>query len=102
VRDIDLAVLARPALSASEFLALRTELTRETGDALDLVDLDDAPIVLAREIADTGVCLYCADPDIETEFVTRARARFWDFQPLREEQWRLIRERQEARVGSAS
>jgi predicted nucleotidyltransferase len=102
VRDIDLAVLTQPALADQELLALRALLTRETGEALDVVSLNDAPIVLAREIADAGICLYAADPEFETEFVTRARARFWDFQPLREEQWRLIRERQEERLGPAS
>jgi hypothetical protein len=60
---------------------------------LDLVSLNEAPIVLAREVAETGVCLYARTPDVEAEFVTRARARYWDFSHYREEQWRLAGER---------
>ena len=39
--------------------------------------------------------------DMETEFVTRARARYWDFRPYRDEQWRLAGERlAERQLGS--
>lgn len=60
---------------------------------IDLVSLNDASIVLAHEVADSGRCLFARTPEIEVEFVTRARARYWDFKPYRDEQWRLAGER---------
>lgn len=97
IGDIDLAVVAEPPLSFDELLRRRADLIAAAGAPIDLVSLSEASVVLAREVADTGVCLYARTPDIETEFVTRARARYWDFQPYREEQWRLAGERAAAR-----
>lgn len=97
IGDIDLAVLAEPPLSFDDLLRRRADLMAAAGAPIDLVSLSEASIVLAREVADTGVCLYARTPDVETEFVTRARARYWDFQPYREEQWRLAGERAAAR-----
>lgn len=62
-----------------------------TGVGIDLVSLNDAPVMLAHEIVETGLGLYAKTPDLETEFVTRARD--WDFKPYRDEQWRLAGER---------
>jgi hypothetical protein len=64
---------------------------------IDLVSLNDASIVLAWEVVDRGVCLFARDHDVETDFVTRAHARYWDFKPFREAQWRLAGERAAAR-----
>src|SRR3989449_10749658 len=47
----------------------------------------------SHEIVESGTCLYARTADAETEFVTRARARYWDFRPYRDEQWRLAGER---------
>ena len=47
----------------------------------------------AHEVVEAGVRLFARDPDVETEFVTRTRARWWDFKPYREAQWRLAGER---------
>lgn len=93
VRDVDLAVLADPPLSLDELTRLRADLVSATGLGIDLVSLNDAPIVLAHEVVETGLCLYARTPDLETAFVTRARARYWDFKPYRDEQWRLAGER---------
>ena len=92
-RDVDLAVLTDPVVSLDELLRRRADLVVATGMALDLVSLNDAPIALAHEIVDSGVCLYARTPDVETAFVTSVRARYWDFRPYREEQWRLAGER---------
>jgi predicted nucleotidyltransferase len=97
IGDLDLAVLAEPPLSLEELLRRRAGLIAVAGAPIDLVSLSEASVVLAREVADTGVCLYARTPDLEIEFVTRARARYWDFQPYREEQWRLAGERAAAR-----
>jgi hypothetical protein len=98
VRDVDLAVLSDPALSLEELMRLRADAAAAAGGApIDVVSLNDASIVLAHEVADTGRCLYARSPDVETEFVVRARARYWDFKPFLDEQWRLTGERLEER-----
>jgi predicted nucleotidyltransferase len=93
VEDVDLGVLTEPALSSRELLELRTGLVEAVGGPIDLVSLNRPPIVLAREVADYGVCLYAEPPETETEFVTQARARYWDFKPFLEVQWRHAGER---------
>lgn len=103
VRDVDLAVLTDPPLSLDDLVRQRADLVTATGAPIDLVSLGDAPIVLCHEVVEGGLCLYAKTPEIETEFVTRTRARYWDFRPYREEQWRLAGERlEERRLGSAT
>jgi predicted nucleotidyltransferase len=97
VRDVDLAVLTDPALPLDELMRLRADVVVAAGAPVDLVSLNDAPIVLAHEVAASGKCLYARDPDVEIEFVTRAHARYWDFKPFLELQWRLTGERLEER-----
>lgn len=92
-RDVDLAVLSEPPFSLDELLRCRADLVTELGMSIDLVSLNDAPVALAHEVVDSGVCLYARTPDVETTFVTTARSRYWDFKPYLEEQWRLAGER---------
>lgn len=101
-QDVDVAVLTDPALSLDELTRWRADLLVKTGAPIDLISLNDAPIVLAHEVTETGVCLYARTPDVETEFVTRTRARYWDFKPYLEEQWRLAGERFAARLRRSS
>ena len=68
---------------------------------IDLVSLNEAPPVLAREIVDRGRCLFSTDADVEIDFVTRARARYWDFRHYRDEQWRLAGGRLKDRLGGS-
>ena len=97
VRDVDLAILTEPSLDLEELLRLRADLVAATGAQIDLVSLNDAPIVLAHEIVDSGRCLFARSSEIETEFVVRARARYLDWQPFRDEQWKQSGERSEGR-----
>jgi hypothetical protein len=90
-------VWTQPPLALDELTRLRADLALEIGAPIDLVSLPEASIVLAHEVAETGECLFARTPEDETEFVLRARARYWDFVPYREEQWRLAGERLEAR-----
>jgi predicted nucleotidyltransferase len=89
VHDLDIAVVSDPPLSLDDLLRCRADVVAATGAPLDLISLNDASIVLAWEVIDGGRCLFARDPDVETAFVTRAATRYWDFLPLREEQWRL-------------
>jgi predicted nucleotidyltransferase len=93
VRDIDLAVLTRPPLDTDELLRLRADVVTAVGGPIDLVSLNRAPVVLAHEVAEHGRCLFARTPEAETEFVIRARARYWDFKPFLETQWRYAGER---------
>ncbi len=103
VGDIDLGILTEPRLDLSEIVRLRAEVLDSVNADLDLVLLNDAPIVLAKEVADRGICLYARHPDAETEFVVRARASFWDFKPFLDVQWENAGLRLEGRShGSAS
>jgi len=97
-RDIDLAVWMQPALSVDELVELRAKLVEVVHAEIDLISLNDASIVLAREVADHGVCLYAASEEGETEFVVRARARFWDFKPFLDVQWENAGSRLEERL----
>jgi len=96
-RDLDLAVSAQPDLSFEEITSLAGRLSAEAGVPVGLVSLAEAPVVLAHEVVEGGVCLFARTPEDETEFVTRTRARYWDWRPFLEEQWRLTGERLEER-----
>jgi hypothetical protein len=102
VRDVDLAVLTRPAIDADEWLRIGADLAVRLRVRFDLVGLDRASIVLAHEVADHGRCLFTRTPDIETDFVIRARARYWDFKPFLDTQWRYAGERLRARRDGAA
>jgi predicted nucleotidyltransferase len=97
VRDVDLAVLSDRPLSLDDLVRLRADLVAAAAADIDLVSLNDASIALAHEVVESGRCLYARSPDVETDFVTRTRARYWDFEPFRAEQWRLLGERLEER-----
>lgn len=101
VRDIDLAVWTRPPLATDELLRLRADIVTAVGGPFDLVSLNRAPVVLAHEVAEHGRCLFARTPEAETEFVIRARARYWDFRPFLDTQWRYAGERQKERGGGA-
>jgi len=96
-RDIDLAILTDPALSFEGLMRFRADLVQAARSDIDVISLNVAPVVLAHEVVDAGRCLYANPPEAETDFVTRARARYWDFKPFLEEQWRLAGERLEHR-----
>jgi hypothetical protein len=93
VRDVDLAILTDPPLGLWELLGLREDVALAVGGAIDLVSLNEAGVVLAHEVVDTGRCLYADPPELETDFVCRARMRYFDFKPFLREQWRILGER---------
>ena len=97
VRDLDMALSYSPPITMPELLRLQADTVAVAGMPVDLIDLDDAGVVLAWEVAETGRCLFARDPDDEIAFITRTRARYWDFKPFLEEQWRLAGERLEER-----
>jgi predicted nucleotidyltransferase len=98
VRDVDLAILTEPVLEFQEFLRLRARAVEAARGEIDLVHLNEAGVILAHEVAETGICLYSDPLELETEFVCRAIMRYLDFKPYFKEQWRLAGERLEERL----
>ncbi len=93
VRDVDLGVLTELPLDTDALMRLREEVVSAVRAPVDLVSLNRAPVVLAHEIAEHGRCLFARSADVETDFVVRARARYWDFKPFLAAQWRSAGER---------
>jgi len=56
VRDVDLAVLSAPSISFDELQECRADLMKDGAVGIDLLSLNDASVVLAHEVADTGRC----------------------------------------------
>ena len=97
VGDVDLAILTDRSLDLYELLALQGDAALAAGGDVDLILLNDAPVVLAHEVAETGQCLYADPPEAETDFVVRAYMKYFDFKYYLDLQWRLMKERQEER-----
>jgi predicted nucleotidyltransferase len=97
VRDVDLAILTEPQLDFREFLELRAGAVEAAGGEIDLVPLNETGVVLAHEVAETGICLHADPPELETEFVCRAVMRYLDFKYYLDQQWALLGERLEKR-----
>lgn len=74
------------------FELLTSEIARERAERASRA------LLLAREVADTGRCLYAASSDEEVAFITSARMRYLDFRYFLDEQWRLTGERLRARA----
>lgn len=100
-RDVDIGVLTDPPLDLEQLTHLRADVVAHARADVDLVSLNDASVVLAHEIVESGRCLYADPPEAEVDFVTRVRARYWDFKPFRDEQWRLAGERLAERRGGS-
>ncbi|HEY0512514.1 MAG TPA: nucleotidyltransferase domain-containing protein [Thermoanaerobaculia bacterium] len=98
VGDVDLALWMDPVPEFQDFLRLRAGAVAAAGGEIDLVPLNEAGVVLAHEVAETGICLHADPPERETEFVCRAIMRYLDFKPYLEEQWRLTGERLKERL----
>lgn len=79
VRDVDLAILTEPKLDLWERLGLQGGAAKAAGGDIDLVPLNEAGVVLAHEVAETGICLHSDPPELETDFVCSAVMRYLDF-----------------------
>lgn len=93
VRDVDLAILMEPPPEFWDFLKLSDRAAEAAGGDIDLVPLHQAGVVLAHEVAETGICLHSDPPERATEFVCRATMRYLDFKHYLNQQWRITGER---------
>ena len=98
VRDADLAVLVDPEPDVQTWNRLEVTAARAAAIPLDLVPLHRATIVLAREVAATGRCLFARTPEEETDFVVDANRKYLDFKYYLDEQHRLTAERASRRA----
>jgi predicted nucleotidyltransferase len=94
--DADIAILfdGLPAPAGLDLLSERLEAAVER--PVDLVVLNLAPPLLAREVIARGRLVLCRDDDDRVRFETRATARFQDTAHLRRVQYAYLRERAEA------
>lgn len=86
--DIDLAVTLGPSLDAAarwrKRLALMAEASRRLGtDAVDVVVLEDAPVVLGHRVLGRGRLLCEPDPRRRAAVAERILRRYLDEEPLR-------------------
>jgi uncharacterized protein YutE (UPF0331/DUF86 family)/predicted nucleotidyltransferase len=97
--DVDIAVLARPPLGLDETEALTRALAEATGRSVDLVDLEQAPPLLLREVIAGGQVVFCRSETEQAEFELRAIARYLDTRHVRDLQRRYLQQRVGERFG---
>lgn len=98
--DIDLAVLATPDLTPEERRELRFRLMRACADALgmpleriDLVVLQDVPVLLRYNILRGGRLLFARDLALHHEFLLDTERRYADERPFLDREADLTIER---------
>ena len=71
-------------------------------DRVDLVILNDAPLVLQFEAVRPNVLLYAADDFEHGAFVSKVVRMYWDFQPYLRRQRKAYKERRLQQVNGSS
>ena len=99
--DVDVAILFDRLPAPAMLDTLSEQLEAMVGRRVDLVVLNSAPPLLAREVIKRGQVLVCRDDDERVRFETRTTARFQDTVHLRRVQCAYLRERADVqRAGS--
>ena len=99
--DVDVAILFDQLPPPPMLDTLSENLEAAVQRRVDLVVLNSAPPLLAREVIARGQLLVSRDDDERVRFETRTTARFQDTAHLRRVQHAYLRERAEAqRAGS--
>jgi predicted nucleotidyltransferase len=93
--DVDIAILFQNAPAPATVDRLAIDLQRALHRAVDLVVLNSAPPLLAREAITGGRLIVCRDEDERVCFEARALARYLDTAHLRCVQYAYLRERAE-------
>jgi len=99
--DVDVALLLDRSLDWDDERRLRARLLA-LEPKLDLILLNDATIVLRREVVTGGRCMLCRSEAEQAAFETDSLSRYQDFQPFRRVQQQYLRERVEQRRGTSS
>ena len=99
--DVDVAILFDHLPTPALLDRLTENLGAATERRVDLVVLNVAPPLLAREVVARGRLVMCRNEDERVRFETRTTARYQDTAHLRRVQYAYLRERAEAhRAGS--
>lgn len=91
--DTDIAILFDEVPAPRELDLLSERLGAAVGRPVDLVVLNSAPPLLAREVIRSGRLLVCRDDQDRVRFEARATARYQDTAHLRRVQYGYLRER---------
>ena len=91
--DIDLAALFRRRPSAKELLDVRADVERRLSRAVDLIDLEQASPIVARQVLRNGVLLVDGSPAHRTRFVSGLPGRYEDLLIVRRNVERALLER---------
>jgi len=91
--DLDVAVLAHRPLDAGRKSDLIEELARIAGRPVDLIDLANAGVHIARSVLLDGKVVFAADAEVYPDQITRMLLDSADFLPYRT---RILKERREA------
>jgi predicted nucleotidyltransferase len=92
--DLDLAFLSINKFVLRKRLALLNKLqTIFEEEAIDLIDLNTAPLTLVHRIFKEGKCLYAQDLRTKIEFETKCEVLYFDTEPLRKEYSKALTER---------
>ncbi|MBW0104494.1 nucleotidyltransferase domain-containing protein [Pseudonocardia sp. KRD291] len=86
--DVAVLFLGEPALDATVRLA--SDLSPVLGTAVDVVDLDAAPLELRGRVAERGRLLHSADEARRVRFEVDARMRWIEFRPVVQETTRTF------------
>jgi hypothetical protein len=94
VRDVDVGiVVAQPKLQ-NRFRIMehtRSRLSKATEPIpVDVVILNDAPLLLRHEVFKERMVLHCVDEDERIEFEARSECMYFDMEPIRELFWEAI------------
>lgn len=91
--DLDVAILFAGEPSPVALDRLTEDLEEAAGRPVDLIDLAQAPPLLAHQVVSTGSCVVCRRPDERAAFETRTIMRHLDTAHLRKIQHTYLRER---------
>ncbi|MFQ5706691.1 MAG: nucleotidyltransferase domain-containing protein [bacterium] len=98
ISDVDVAVYLNDKIDLSAHWRLRVRLIGQVMDTLgtdsvDLVILNECPILLRHEVLKNGVLLYCQHPGKRIEFVTNTIREYCDTSHLRDFHMKAAKER---------
>ena len=85
--DIDVAVIFEPSVPPSEYFKREAAVTLALmlllhTDAVDIVSLNEAPLLLAFQVLKYKRLLYSADEFRRAEFEVRIIGMYYDFKPM--------------------
>lgn len=93
--DVDIAILLTGTDPTGAIEGkIHETLSRELRtDRIDLIGLRKAPAALAYRVLKDGQCIYCRDEKLRLEFMTHAVMRYLDFKPVRDQAFRIARDK---------